>query len=150
MLAHAARHADEERIREANDIRLLLDEPSDEFIQLLCLVAVFSLYHRERHLAEFARVRHPGSSPGLTQQRRRIEELIQPTGGVSKESGFLLQIDVDPAEKQLRLFMPTRIIKHKWQVQWHYERIMPEPLERLNQGMIAQTRSTEETPGAGS
>ena len=61
FLAHAARDADEERIREANDIRLLLDQPGDEFVQLLCLVPVLAFDHRERHLAELA----PGLSSRL-------------------------------------------------------------------------------------
>jgi hypothetical protein len=51
---------------------------------------------------------------------------------VAKESGFLLQINVDPAEKERRRFMATGIIEHKWQVKRHYERIMPEPPERLD------------------
>ena len=128
----------------------LLDKPSNQFVQLLYLVTMLSLDHRERHLAEFPRVGHTRSFAGLAEQSGRIEELVKPLRRMAKQGEFLLQIDVDPAEKERCAFATAGIIKHKWQVHWHHERIMAEPPQRLDERMIAQTRAAEETSSAGS
>ena len=115
-----------------------LDEPLDQFVQLLYLVPMLSLDHRERHLAEFARVGHARLFARLTEQRGRIEELVEPLRRVAKQSKFLLQIDVDPAEKERCAFAAAGIIKHQWQIHRHHKRIMAEPPQRLDERMIAQ------------
>ena len=93
---------------------------------------MLSLDHRERHLAEFPRVGHARSFARLAEQRGRIEELVKPLRRMAKQGEFLLQIDVDPAEKERCAFAAAGIIKHERQIHRHHERIMAEPSERLN------------------
>ena len=92
----------------------------------------------------------PALLPGLAEQCGRIEELVKPLRRMAKQGEFLLQIDVDPAEKERCAFATAGIIKHKRQVHRHHERIMAEPPQRLDERMIAQTRAAEETSSAGS
>jgi hypothetical protein len=111
---------------------------------------MFSLDHRERHLAEFPRVGHARSFARLTEQCGRIEDLVKPWRRMAENCRFLLQIDVDPAKKERRALATAEIIKHQWQIHRHHQRIMAEPPQRLHERMIAQTCAAEKTSRAGS
>ena len=74
-----------------------------ELLDFLDLVAVLSLEHGNRQVAELLGLRLDREARDPAQQARPIEKAIEDPGRVAEEGGFLLQVDVNAAEKDTLL-----------------------------------------------
>src|SRR5262249_18314570 len=97
------RHANQKRAGKAKHIRSGLNlEPLDQLLQFTRLVSLFASEHRKR---EFAQIPGTGVSCPRTcpfQEFAGSEELAHPARSASEQSRFLVEINVDAAEKNGR------------------------------------------------
>ncbi|MCH8807553.1 MAG: hypothetical protein IH986_15910 [Planctomycetes bacterium] len=80
-----------------HEVRFQPAEVPHEPSELLALRALLTAQDRHGQRAEFFGAGAGGPAAHGSQKRRRIESAIEPTRGVAKERGFLLQVDIDAA-----------------------------------------------------
>ncbi|OQB92245.1 MAG: hypothetical protein BWX84_01043 [Verrucomicrobia bacterium ADurb.Bin118] len=145
-----AGHADEQRVREAKDFRLaVLLQPGDQFGDFAVLVALFATQHGEQQFAHVGGAGFGGAPGGAVQQPARVEQAMQPARGFPEERGFLLQIDVDAAEKNGLAGAFVGFIHPHRQIERQHQGVVAQTAQRGDQRIVMRAIAAIHVPGAG-
>ena len=81
----------------------LAEQPVDELVELLALVALFAAKHRDGHVAQLGGFDADAAAGNQSQQGRVVEPAVEPPRRVAEQRNLLLQVSVDAAEEHARL-----------------------------------------------
>ncbi len=117
-------------------------EPLDQPENFLALMAVLALQHRDRQLAQLLGS-HLDAARGQTiDDPRAIEPAIEKPGQVTEQRIFLLQVDVDAAEKHL-VDADVGLVGADRGVERHQRHVAAQASQRRGQRVVAHATAAE-------
>ena len=142
--------ADDQSVREADDIRLLvLLEPGDELLEFARLVARLAAHHRERQVADVRAAGFAGEVAEPVKQPLGGKHAPKPVRRFFEAVELLREIHVQPAEEEWRTFALVRLIQREREVQRNHQRMVAHLPELRHEGVVAETIPAIHAPGAG-
>ena len=114
------------------------DQPIDQLLNLLSLVAGLAAKHRHGHVAQLGRLDAHAALRHLLQQARMIQQPIHPPRRAAKHRELLLQIDVDAAEEHAAN-ADVRLVGPERRVGRHQQHVFAQIQERGGQRVVVQT-----------
>ena len=148
--AESLGQAGDERVREADDIRLLVfPDPVDELLDFPRLVARFAVHHRECQVADLRAAGFAREVAKSVEQPSGGEQAPKPVRRFFEAVELLRKIDIKPAEKQRCALALVRLIQCEGEVQRHHQRVVAHAPELRHEGVVAETVPAVHTPGAG-
>ena len=143
-------HRDQQRVRDVDDVRRRLPlQPLDQLVELLLLMAVFALEHRDRHLAQHPRVGlHRPAGEGLD-DRRRVPQPVEQPRRVAQKRDVLVEVDADAAEQHRVAAADVGLVGQRGRVDGHQRDVVPPAQQLRRQRVVAQARAAVHVRGPG-
>ena len=140
LVPQTPREADEHRVRQADHVGLRLrPQPREQLFQLTRLIALLAAQHRERQVADLRRARFRRTTRREFQERGRRQQIVQPLRRAPKRWENLLEVNLDPVEKNRRRRALIFLVERHRQIQRHQQRRVPLPAQLRDEGVVAET-----------
>jgi hypothetical protein len=149
VLDDHSREAEHHRIRQVHHVRLhFADQPVDELLEFLALVARFAAEHRDGHVAQFRRIDAAAAARRQAQESGVVEPAVEPPRRVAKQRNLLLQVGVDAAEEHAPL-ADVAFVGADGRVDRREDDVLAQLQQRGRQRVVVQTTAAVHARGAG-